>query len=260
MACASAVTLSYRATVTAGEEMASPRVHFPETLPTAAKFSGEVSLNECVELVRAFKQTSWLSRPFIAKLARLEKPGGRHRLEGSWGLVALAMVASRQGDIQPFYSHATMELWRECGFSVRPHYSTAYARLTELEKANDVIAETIHTMIRHYRRHEPRIARHVRIDGTEAETHSRFIHDCQDDEYCAYRDGTKAEADARAAAAAAAAAEAATTTQAATDVEAAAAAEQQADAATGNETETEAAAAAAAAPDGDIIVKRATTD
>ena len=82
---------------------------------------------------------------------------------------------------------APLEFWLECGFDHRPSYSTAHARLTELEDALPEIGEAIGKMVRHFIQVEPRIGRHVHVDGTEAETHSTFTHDCRDDEYCAWR-------------------------------------------------------------------------
>jgi hypothetical protein len=163
------------------------RVNFPETLPGATKFSGYASLNDPVQLLRAFKEASWISRPLINKVNAMEAGCGRPRMAGSWVLVAVAFMASRQGDIQPFHDRASLELWRTCGFERRPCYSTTHARLTELEDALPEIEDAIERMVRHFIRIEPRIGRHIHIDGTEAETQSRFFHDCQDDDDCAWR-------------------------------------------------------------------------
>jgi hypothetical protein len=108
-------------------------------------------------------------------------------MAGSWVLVAFGYVASRQGDIQPFYDRASLAFWRECGFERRPSYSTTHARLTELEQLAPAVEEAMGRMVRRYIELEPRIGRHLYVDGTEAETHSRFFHDCRDDEYCASR-------------------------------------------------------------------------
>ena len=163
------------------------RVNFPETLPGATKFSGDASLNDPVQLVRAFKEASWISLSLISKVNAMEARCGRPRMAGSWVLVAVAFIASRQGDIQPFHDRASLELWCECGFEHRPSYSTTHARLTELEDALSEIEDAIQRMVRHFIRIEPRIGRHVHIDGTEAETHSRFFHGCQDNDDCAWR-------------------------------------------------------------------------
>ena len=174
--------------------MPTQRVNFPETLPGATKFSGDASLNDPVQLVRAFKEASWISQPLIDEINALAPRCGRPRMQGDWILVAVALIASRQGDIQPFHDRASLELWHACGFERRPSYATAHARLTELEEALPEIEAAIGRMVQHFIGVEPRIGRHLHIDGTEAETHSRFSHDCQDDEFCAWRrEGETAE-------------------------------------------------------------------
>ncbi len=167
--------------------MPRERIHFPETLPGAAKFSGDNSLNEEVALVRAFKEAKWISGPLMQHADALASPQGRRRMKGSWVLVAVAFIASRQGDIQPFHDRASEALWAECGFERRPSYSTTHDRLTELEALLPEIEEAIGDMVRAYIQMDPRIGRHIHIDGTEADTHSRFHHDCQEDDVCAWR-------------------------------------------------------------------------
>jgi hypothetical protein len=174
--------------------MPNLRVNFPETLPGAMKFSGEEGLNDAIHLIRAFKAMPSISDPLFEAVRAMAPGGGRPRLEGEWILVAIALIVSRQGDIQPFHDRASMELWQACGFERRPGYSTVHDRLTELENAIPAIEDAIGRMVRHSIEVEPRIGRHVHIDGTEAETHSRCFHDCREDEYCAWRkDGETVE-------------------------------------------------------------------
>jgi hypothetical protein len=167
--------------------MPALRLNFPETLPTAAKFSGFPALNDGILLVRAFKQESWVSEPLLAGLNALTPRCGRPRMAGEWGLVAIAWIASRQGDIQPFHDRAPLELWHECGFDHRPSYATTHARLTELEGALPEIEAAIGLLVQRCRQAEPRIGRHVHIDGTEADTHSRFFHACQEGDACSWQ-------------------------------------------------------------------------
>ena len=84
--------------------MPTLRIHFPETFPGAAKFSGDPALNDPVLLVRAFKEATWVSQPLMHAVAALAPRAGRPRMEGDWILVAIGFVASRQGDIQPFHA------------------------------------------------------------------------------------------------------------------------------------------------------------
>jgi hypothetical protein len=166
--------------------MPAQRINFPETLPERAKFSGDRTLNESVSLVRAFKDTAWISRPLMAAINDLAPRCGRPRMKGEWALVAIAFIASRQGDIQPFYDRTSLELWHECGFDHIPSYTTTHARLTELEHAIPEIEDAIGAMIQHFIKIEPRIGRHVHIDGTEADTHSRFFHACKEGDPCGW--------------------------------------------------------------------------
>lgn len=113
--------------------MARQRIHFPETLPGATKFSGDPELNDAASLVQAFKNAEWIYGPLAEAIKELVPRGGRPRMAGDWLLVALAFVLSRQGDIQPFHDRAPIELWEACGFDHRPSYSITHERLTELE-------------------------------------------------------------------------------------------------------------------------------
>jgi len=175
--------------------MPKQRIHFPETLPGAAKFSGDPALNDPVRVVLAFKEAAGISALLISAGEALASRYGRPRMSGSWVLVAVGFVASRQGDIQPFYDRASTAFWQACGFLSPPSYSTTHARLTELEQLLPEIEEAIARMVLRYIELEPRIGRHVHIDGTEAETHSRFYHDCKDDEHCAWRRDGETSAD-----------------------------------------------------------------
>lgn len=167
--------------------MARQRIHFPETLPGATKFSGDPELNDAASLVQAFKNAEWIYGPLAEAIKELVPRGGRPRMAGDWLLVALAFVLSRQGDIQPFHDRAPIELWEACGFDHRPSYSITHERLTELEALIPELEAAIGRMVNEFSRLEPRIGRHIHIDGTEAETHSRYAHDCRDDEHCAWR-------------------------------------------------------------------------
>jgi hypothetical protein len=167
--------------------MPKQRIHFPETLPGAAEFSGHANLNDPAELVRAFKAATPISAPLIEAGEAMAVGYGRPRMSGSWVLVAVGFIASRQGDIQPFHDRASVEFWRECGFEGPPSYSTAHVRLTELEQLIPEIEEAVGRLVQQYMKIEPRIGRHVYVDGTEAETHSRFYHDCMDADDCAWR-------------------------------------------------------------------------
>lgn len=169
--------------------MPRQRVHLPEFLPGAGDFSGKRQLGEAVQLIRQFKETRWLSRGLIEETSNLGPGWGRPRIDGKWILVALAFVLSPYVDIEPFWTSSSNELWRVCGFTgpKLPSYATTHARLTELERAIPQVDAASQRLIRHCARHDPRIGRHMVVDGSEADTHARLIHDCREGEYCAWR-------------------------------------------------------------------------
>jgi len=105
-------------------------------------------------------------------------------------LVAVAFVASKHVDIQPFWDESADELWRECGFDEKPPYMRVWRRLRELETICEEFLTAAGTVIRHCRQHDERVMAHVHFDFTEDETHAALIHDCQPDEKCAYRQVT----------------------------------------------------------------------
>jgi hypothetical protein len=110
---------------------------------------------------------------------------GRKREPGRWELAAVAFVASRHVDLQPWYDESTDELWRECGFTDKPPYSRVWERLRELgEERGDAFLDAAALLIRRCREHDPRVMAHVHVDSTEDETHASLVHDCQPGEPC----------------------------------------------------------------------------
>ena len=92
------------------------------------------------------------------------------------GCVACAFfgwVDSPEADIQPWYGDTTDEFWRACGFAKRPAYSTIQRRFVELEEIATVFAETLHRLVQHARKREPRIGQAIVVDGTMVESNAR---------------------------------------------------------------------------------------
>jgi hypothetical protein len=129
----------------------------------------------------------WVWDELREACAGLESDYARHREPGHWELAAVAFVASRHVDIQPFWDETTDELWRECGFDEKPPYMRVWRRLRELETICEEFLDAAAVVIRRCRDHDQRVMAHVHIDFTEDETHAALIHDCQPDEECAYR-------------------------------------------------------------------------
>lgn len=164
-----------------------PRVRFqpPERLLGAAHFSASPELRGSLNAVRLVKSQKWVWDS-LREACELEKHYARKREPGHWELAAVAFVASRQVDIQPWYDEASDELWQECGFDGKPSYSTTWRRLRELEGICNEFLSAAALVIQRCRKHDPRVMAHVHFDYTEDETHASLVHDCGKDDDCAY--------------------------------------------------------------------------
>jgi len=166
-----------------------PRTRYqnPDRLLGATEFSKHDELRGSLNAVKLLKSQRWVWDELRAVCAQLESNYARKRDVGHWELVAVAFVASRHVDIQPFWDETTDELWRECGFESKPTYMTTWRRLRELETICEEFLKAAAVIIRRCRKHDSRVMAHVHFDFTEDETHASLIHDCQPDESCAYR-------------------------------------------------------------------------
>lgn len=165
-----------------------PRLRFqpPDRLPGATEFSKNDELRGSLNVVRLVKAQRWVWDD-LRRACELEQPYARKREPGHWELVAVAFVASKHVDIQPFWDETTDELWRECGFTSKPPYMRVWRRLRELETACEAFLAAAGAVIQRCRRHDERVLAHVHFDFTEDETHAALIHDCQPGEKCAHR-------------------------------------------------------------------------
>jgi hypothetical protein len=141
-------------------------------------------LRGSLNAVRLVKSQRWVWDKLREACASLESDYARHREPGHWELVAVAFVASKQIDIQPFWDGAAEDLWRECGFKEKPPYMRVWRRLRELETVCEAFLAAAGVVIRRARAHDERIMAHVHFDFTEDETHAALIHDCQPGEPC----------------------------------------------------------------------------
>jgi len=164
------------------------RITPPLHLPGATEFSADRDLFSPVWLVKTLKQTSWLYRD-LEEATRLDKNWGRHKEPGSWALVYFAFVFSGQVDIEPWWKRTSDDVWRECGFAVRPSYQTTWERFVELESVADEFKDAANRLIQHARKHDPNVGVHLHVDGTEAETHAALVHDCQPGDGCRWQPG-----------------------------------------------------------------------
>jgi hypothetical protein len=172
-----------------------PRVRIPppERLLGAAHFSADASLRGSLNTVRLVKSQKWVWDG-LREACSLEKNYARKRIVGHWELVAVAFIASRQVDIQPFHDEASSELWKACGFDEKPSYDTTRRRLRELETVCDEFLLAASQVIKRCRKHDSRVMSHVHFDYTEDETHATLVHDCKKGDDCAY---LKAKAEAK---------------------------------------------------------------
>src|ERR1700677_848040 len=169
-----------------------PRVRFqsPERLLGAAHFSDDPTLRGSLNAVKLVKSQKWVWDS-LREACALEKHYARQREPGHWELVAIAFVASRHVDIQPFWDEASLALWEACGFQGKPSYITTWRRLRELEQIADEFLSAAAVVIQRCKMHDSRVMAHVHVDWTEDETHAALVHDCQPDDPCAYTKATK---------------------------------------------------------------------
>ena len=150
-----------------------PRTRYqpPERLLGATEYSKHDSLRGSLNTVRLVKEQGWASDGLQAA-CELEVNHGRKREPGRWDLAAVAFVASRQVDLQPWHDETTDELWQECGFAGKPPYNRVWERLRELENVSDAFLDAASLVIQRCRERDPRVMAHTHIDSTEDETHA----------------------------------------------------------------------------------------
>jgi hypothetical protein len=150
----------------------------------ATEFTDDPQLGDPLWVIAAFQRFPDLCDELIERTT-VHRRDGRRRMEGSWALVMLAFVLTRQADIEPFYTEqASSLLWERCGFASVPSYQTTYLRLTELEEHYQAFIDVANKLIRRAVEHEPRIARQVYVDGTGIEANAVLQHCCPDRDAC----------------------------------------------------------------------------
>jgi hypothetical protein len=174
-------------------ERANARVHAPQHMRGATDFSRDPDILSPDWLLRTLREQRWISQPLLdtAELI-LTQVWGPARKPGDWVSAYLCFVTSRYVDIQPWLKQGTnASFWREMGFEGKPPYNTVYDNFVTIERTGiaDLFEATAQRLIQHARRHEPRVGRHVDVDGCEAETHGAYVHDCKPGEGCPYETG-----------------------------------------------------------------------
>src|ERR1700689_2916469 len=156
--------------------MPKTRYQPPDRLPGATDFSKDDTLRGSLNAVKLVKSQPWAWDGLREACAALESDYARRREPGHWELVAVAFVASKHVDMQPWWDEAGEELWRECGFAAKPPYKRTYRRLRELEQVCDEFLGAAALVIQRCRAHDARVMAHVHFDFTEDETHAALVH------------------------------------------------------------------------------------
>jgi len=160
----------------------------PCTLPGATRFSTDEELGDPFTLINLMK-----SHPDILNELRQAAAGrlparGPKRMPGCWPLVYLTFITSRVKDIQPWYQrNQDFDFWIACGFDRIPSYRLVHLRLTELEGIASTFTDCAKKLIKMAHQKEPRVGAWLHVDSTEAETHARAHHDCQEGDPCTTR-------------------------------------------------------------------------
>lgn len=159
----------------------------PSILPGATEFSAAPDLRDELWAVRLLRRNpQWLDP--LLEATSLNRNWGRPRIEGRWALAYLAFAASPYTDIEPWWATSQPPTWAECEFIERPSYPTVYSRFTELEEHADAFQSVVSHLVQHARAHSGgHVGRDIHVDGTEAETNARLVHDCRPDEPCSRR-------------------------------------------------------------------------
>jgi hypothetical protein len=148
-----------------------------------------LAVHSTIHYLALFAAEPAVSRSFLEQ-TDFNHPDGRPRMDAHWGLAYLAFTASPHGAMLPFWRDlcGNEALLEACGFRQpdgrlwRPSYQTLCARFAELEASPHVFQDAAGLLVRYARTFEPAIGAHVAFDGTEAATHARGRHDCDDAE------------------------------------------------------------------------------
>jgi len=110
---------------------------------------------------------------------------GRDRMPGSWLLIGIAWVVSKQVDIQTWYdTNRNSRVWEWAGFDRVPCRKTAWLRLTELSHFLSGIVDARRKLWHLAGHRDDRVGRHVHFDATFYESHTRLRHACEDPAAC----------------------------------------------------------------------------
>ena len=106
--------------------------------------------------------------------------GGRPRSPGEWGLAYLAYASSIHREMTAWLRESASEMWLRIGFLKKPGYQAVYEHFCALEAKEEAFREVAAALVRRaVERSNGKVGHAIHVDGTEAETHSRLLHDCK---------------------------------------------------------------------------------
>jgi hypothetical protein len=125
--------------------------------------------------------------------ALLVKREGRPRKSGEWALPLLAYVNSAERELTRWHERTSDLLWERAGFEARPSYHAVYKNFRDLEAREDVFRTIASRLIQlAVEGSGGKVGHAVHVDGTEAEAHSRLVHDCRGHELASCKKQAKA--------------------------------------------------------------------
>lgn len=119
----------------------------------------------------------------LSTASLLVKTEGRPRMSGEWALAYLLYANSAERELTRWRRSTSDALWQRVGFEKTPSYQAVYKNFTELEEHEAVYREVAAVLVQTaVEQSGGKVGHAVHVDGTEAEAHSRLVHDCCGDE------------------------------------------------------------------------------
>lgn len=115
----------------------------------------------------------------LATSTLLGKTEGRPRMPGEWAIAYLLFVNSAEREMERWYRSTSMEMWSRLGFVQFPSYKALYKNFVQLEEHPEAFRAVAAVLVQiAVVESDGKVGHAVHVDGTEAETNSRLVHDC----------------------------------------------------------------------------------
>lgn len=109
----------------------------------------------------------------------LGKTEGRPRMPGEWAIAFLLFANSAEREMERWYRSTSMDMWVRLGFVQFPSYKAVYKNFVQLEEHPEAFRAVAATLVQiAVEESGGKVGHAVHVDGTEAETNSRLVHDC----------------------------------------------------------------------------------